>query len=70
MSALDHKRTLKRLHPMSVLPPKADAHRMSALCQEQTSTGANTSNVQIGRKSIAELITGRIGMRALGGGSQ
>src|SRR5262249_38408026 len=24
MSALGHKRTLKRLHPMSALPPKAD----------------------------------------------
>jgi hypothetical protein len=24
MSALVHKRTLKRLHPMSALPPKAD----------------------------------------------
>src|SRR6516165_12816224 len=26
MSALGHKRTLKRLHPMSALPPKADIH--------------------------------------------
>ena len=38
---------------------------MSALCQEQTSTGANTGTVQIGRKSIAEPITGRIGTRPL-----
>src|SRR6266478_7262662 len=33
--------------------------------QKQTSTGANTGTVQVGRKSIAELITGRIGTRPL-----
>src|SRR6516165_10830457 len=26
MSALGHKRTLRRFHPMSALPPKADIH--------------------------------------------
>ena len=30
MSALGHKRTLKRLHLMSALPPKADIKRRSA----------------------------------------
>src|SRR6266481_2232926 len=36
-----------------------------SLGQEQTSTGANAGTVQVGRKSIAELITGRIGTRPL-----
>jgi hypothetical protein len=27
MSALGHKRTLRRVHPMSALPPKADIHQ-------------------------------------------
>jgi hypothetical protein len=39
MSALGHKRTLKRLHPMSAIPPKADIVGrcwMSALCQTET----------------------------------
>src|SRR5260221_8805228 len=34
---------------------------MSQMCQEQISTGANTGAAQIEHKSIAELITGRIG---------
>ena len=39
MSALGHKRTLKRQHAISALPPKADIAKrceMSALCQERT----------------------------------
>ena len=50
--------------PCPLYPQKqtlAATVEMSASCQERTSTGANTDTVQVGRKSIAKLITGRIG---------
>jgi hypothetical protein len=37
MSALGQKRTLKRLHPMSALPPKADISQRSDLMSFQSS---------------------------------
>src|SRR5260370_5364914 len=49
-------------------PVQAASSRMAVIrnpSQEQTSTGANTGAAQIEHKSIAELITGRIGTRPL-----
>jgi hypothetical protein len=61
----------ERGSPLAECPLRSKSDRNAALprndakSQERTSTGANTGTVQVGRKSIAELITGRIGTRPL-----
>jgi len=61
MSALGHKQTLKRLDPMTALPPKADMDQqavMSALCQKRTHALQQKSIFRLGHRQATRMMPG------------
>ena len=73
MSALGQKRTLKRLHPMSALPPKADiglSREMFALCQKRKSATCLDFQLLRHEASLPALIHRGLGYLAVSSGNQ